>query len=178
LPVTSETGKAHTSAAACDASGQEIVRGITMLRSRLLMFSIVLLAAGGAYAQNGAEFATGNMHFAAKDMDTNGDHMITREEMMAYGEKMWEMMAQGKETIPVAVAAKDFATGGVAFSAHAMDTDHDGTISKEEFLAYAGKKFDKMKKTDGMVSVTDMAKAFARGNRAAPQPKETTSPNQ
>jgi hypothetical protein len=87
-------------------------------------------------------------------------------------------MAQGKDTIPVAVAAKDFATGGVAFSARAMDTDHDGTVSKQEFLAYAGKKFDTMKKTDGMVSVTDMAKAFARGNRPASQPKETTSPNQ
>jgi hypothetical protein len=62
------------------------------------------------------------------------------------------------------VAAKDFATGGVNFKARAIDTDHDGTISKDEFVAYAGRKFDSMKKTDNMVSVADMAKAIARGN--------------
>jgi hypothetical protein len=152
-----------------------------MLRLRLLSTAALLLLASGAYAQTTNEFATGNMHFDAKDMDTNGDHMITREEMMAYGQKMWDMMAQGKDSIPVAVAAKDFATGGVAFSARAMDTDHDGSITKEEFLAYAGRKFDGIKKTDGMVSVTDMAKAFARGNTHpganANAAKDTSSPS-
>jgi hypothetical protein len=134
-----------------------------MFKLRLMLSAALLLPlAGGAYAQN--DFATGNMHFDAKDMDSNGDHMITRDEMMKYGEKMWDMMANGKTTIPIAVAAKDFATGGVSFRAKAMDTDHDGSISKDEFLAYTGKKYDGMTKTDGMVSVTDMAKAFARGN--------------
>src|ERR1700756_657446 len=74
------------------------------------------------------------------------------------------MMARGKDTIPIGVAAKDFATGGVNYKARAIDTDHDGTISKDEFVAYAGKKFDSMNKTDIMVSVTDMAKAISRGN--------------
>jgi hypothetical protein len=36
--------------------------------------------------------------------------------------------------------------------------------AKEEFVAYAGRKFDRMKKTDNMVSVQDMARAIARGN--------------
>ena len=134
-----------------------------MLKVRLMISAAALLLAGGAFAQ-GNDFATGNMHFDAKDMDTNGDHMITREEMIAYAEKSWEQMAQGKDTIPISVAAKDFATGGVNFRARAIDTDHDGTISKAEFVAYAGKKFDGMKKTDNMVSVADMAKAIARGN--------------
>jgi hypothetical protein len=84
--------------------------------------------------------------------------------MVAYAEKQWDMMAKGKDTIPIGVAAKDFATGGVNFKARAIDTDHDGTISKAEFVAYAGKKFDSMKKTDNMVSVDDMARAIARGN--------------
>jgi Ca2+-binding EF-hand superfamily protein len=122
-----------------------------------------LLLAGGAQAQSN-EFATGNMHFDAKEMDTNGDHMITRDEMVKYAGKQWDMMAAGKDTIPITAADKDFATGGVNFKARAIDTDHDGTISKEEFVAYAGKKFDTMRKTDNMVSVTDMAKAIARGN--------------
>jgi len=138
-----------------------------MIKVRLMISAASLLLAGGAYAQNN-DFATGNMHFDAKGMDTNGDHMITRDEMIAYAQKSWDMMAQGKDTIPIAVAAKDFATGGVNFRARAIDTDHDGSISKAEFVAYAGKKFDTMKKTDNMVSVDDMAHAIARGN---------TSPN-
>jgi hypothetical protein len=138
-----------------------------MHKVRSLIAGVLLLQAGAALAQSN-EFATGNMHFDAKDMDMNGDHMITREEMVAYAEKQWDMMAQGKDTIPIAVATKDFATGGVNFKAHAIDTDHDGTISKAEFVAYAGKKFDSMKKTDNMVSVDDMARAISRGNTMSP----------
>jgi hypothetical protein len=138
-----------------------------MHKVRSLIAGVLLLQAGAALAQSN-EFATGNMHFDAKDMDTNGDHMITREEMVAYAEKQWEMMAKGKDTIPIAVAAKDFATGGVNFKARTIDTDHDGTISKAEFVAYAGKKFDSMKKTDNMVSVTDMARSISRGNTMSP----------
>jgi hypothetical protein len=134
-----------------------------MFKVQWVISAASLLLAGGAYAQSN-NFATGNMHFDAKDMDTNGDHMVTRDEMTKYAEKQWDMMAQGKDTIPINVAAKDFATGGVNFKARTIDTDHDGTISKEEFVAYAGKKFDTMKKTDNMVSVADMAKAIARGN--------------
>jgi len=135
-----------------------------MFKPGMLLCAASLLLVGAAHAQSN-EFATGNMHFDVNAMDTNGDHMISREEMQAYAEKMWEMMAKGKDTIPITVAAKDFATGGVNFRARAIDTDHDGSISKEEFLAYTGKKFDAMKKTNGMVSVTEMAQAFARGNQ-------------
>lgn len=144
-----------------------------MIKLRLMISAAALLFAGGVYAQSN-DFATGNMHFDAKDMDTNGDHMITREEMIAYAEKSWDKMAQGKDTIPIAVAAKDFASGGVNFKARAIDTDHDGTISKEEFVAFAGKKFDGMKKTDNMVSVDDMAHAIARGNTTADSSKTKT----
>lgn len=131
-----------------------------------MLITAALCLAAVAHAQSN-DFATGNMHFDAKAMDTNGDHMVTREEMQEYAEKMWQSMSQGKDTIPIAVAAKDFASGGVNFSARAIDTDHDGSISKEEFLAYTGRKFDSMKKTDGMVSVADMAQAFARGGTSS-----------
>ncbi len=137
----------------------------------LAVGATVLSLGGLAHAQNN-RFATGNMHFDAKEMDTNGDHMITREEMIAYAEKTWEMMAQGKDTIPVGVAAKDFASGGVNFTARAIDKDHDGTISKAEYVAYTTRKFESMKKTNNMVSVEDMAKAIARGNT---DPKEKSS---
>src|SRR4051794_25833617 len=134
-----------------------------MFKVQWVISAASLLLAGGAYAQSN-NFATGNMHFDAKDMDKNGDHMITREEMVQYAAKMWDEMSGGKATIPIDVAGKDFASGGVNFKARAIDTDHDGTISKDEFVAYAGKKFDNMKKTDAMVSVSDMAKAISRGN--------------
>ena len=150
-----------------------------MLRLKTVLHKLPVCAAilsltGWAHAQ-GNEFATGNMHFDAKEMDTNGDHMISREEMIAYAEKTWEMMAHGKDTIPIGVAAKDFASGGVNFKARAIDTDHDGTISKQEYVAYATRKFDSMKKTDGMVSVAEMAQAIARGNTypAAKKPKSS-----
>ena len=98
-----------------------------MVKVQLVMCAAALLVAGAASAQSN-EFATGNMHFEAKEMDTNGDHMITRDEMIKYAQKQWEMMAQGKDTIAITVAAKDFASGGVNFKARAIDTDHDGTI--------------------------------------------------
>jgi hypothetical protein len=134
-----------------------------MFKNHWVLSAGLLLLSGAAFAQSN-QFATGNMHFDAKDMDTNGDHMITRDEMVKYAETEWDMMAHGKDAIPISLAAKDFATGGINYKARAIDTDHDGTISKEEFVAYAGKKFDTMKKTDNMVSVTDMAKAISRGN--------------
>ena len=129
-----------------------------------LICSALSWFASALHAQSN-EFATGNMHFNAKDMDANGDHMITREEMIAYAEKSWEMMANGKDTIPVGLADKDFASGGVNYKARTIDADHDGTISKQEYVAYATRKFESMKKTDNMVSVDDMAKAIARGNK-------------
>ena len=145
-----------------------------MFKVQWVICAAGLLLTGAAYAQSN-DFATGNMHFDAKDMDTNGDNMISREEMIQYAEKAFDKMAQGKDTIPIAVAAKDFASGGINFKARAIDTDHDGTISKEEFVAYAGKKFDTMKKTDDQVSVADMARAIARGNTKpdAPGAKHT-----
>ncbi len=149
---------------------------LKMTRLQLPVCAAAMLLAGSALAQ-GNQFATGNMHFDSKEMDTNGDHMITREEMMAYAEKTWEMMAQGKYTIPIAVAAKDFASGGVNFRARTIDKDHDGTISKEEYLAYIGSKFDSMKKTDKMVSVDDMARAIARGNTTPAEHKAKGSKN-
>jgi hypothetical protein len=162
--VTYRPGVAHTVRIGGMArQKRRFIGGASMFKVQLATCAAALALAGAAHAQSN-EFATGNMHFDAKDMDTNGDHMITRDEMIKYAEKQWDMMAHGKDTIPISVAAKDFASGGVNFKARAIDTDHDGTISKDEFVAYAGKKFDSMKKTDDMVSVADMAKAIARGN--------------
>jgi Ca2+-binding EF-hand superfamily protein len=128
------------------------------------MFTALLLVAGVAGAQSTNDFATGNMHFDAKDMDTNHDGMVSKDEMMAYGEKMWGMMTKGASTLSVTDAAKDFAQGNLRFNVRAMDADHDGTITKDEFMKYTAAKFDKMKGSNGMVSVADASTAFSRGN--------------
>jgi Ca2+-binding EF-hand superfamily protein len=148
---------------------------MTMLKHLWALAAATLLLAGSAQAQVTDDFATGNMHFDVKAMDTNHDGMISHDEMKAYGEKMWSAMAKDAPTIPVVQAAQDFARGNVNFNAKAMDTDHDGTISKDEFMTYAEHKFDKMKKdSHGMVSVADASAAFARGNPAAKAASDTS----
>jgi hypothetical protein len=102
--------------------------------------------------------------------------MVSQEEMKAYGEKMWSAMAKDAPTIPVQQAAQDFARGNVNFNAKAMDADHDGTISKEEFMTYASHKFDKMKDVNGKATLADVNAAFARGNpHVAAKPASTNS---
>jgi len=130
-----------------------------------LFMTALLLLTGAAGAQTTNDFATGNMHFDAHDMDTNHDGKISKDEMMEYGSKLWGMMAKDSQSISVKDAAKDFAQGNLRFDARAMDTDHDGTITKEEFMKYTERKFDKMKGADGMVSVADASVAFSQGNR-------------
>ncbi len=133
--------------------------------SKITLIALASSLAFISFAQaQSNDFATGNMHMDVKAMDTNGDQMISREEFAAYGEKMWKIMSKGKATIPVGDAAQDFATGNMPFVAKDMDTDHDGTISKAEFLKYGGKQFDRVKDANGMLSIADATKYFAQGN--------------
>jgi len=129
----------------------------------LFLTAVTLAFAAGAHAQSN-DIATGNMHFSAAEMDANGDHMISKDEFMQYGEKMWSMMSKGAATITVHDAAEDFARGNMRFSAKVMDADHDGTISREEFMAYGEKKFNLMKDKSGMMTTADATKYFSRGN--------------
>jgi hypothetical protein len=134
-----------------------------MLNLKSIPLMAALVVNGTSSAQS-SDIATGNMHFDAKAMDNNSDHMITKDEFMAYGDKMWAALSKGADTIPVGDAATGFARGNMRASAKAMDIDHDGKISKAEFIAYEGKRFDKVKNANGMVSVADATKYFARGN--------------
>ncbi len=45
-----------------------------------------------------------------------------------------------------------------------MDTNGDGMISKEEYMAYHEQMFDKMKQTDGMVNMNDMHTGMRSGS--------------
>ena len=142
-----------------------------MFKHQLTLAAAALLFASGTPAQVKDDFATGNMHFDAKAMHANADGMISKDEFMKYGATMWGMMAKGAPSIPVTQASQDFARGNLRFNAKAMDTDHDGKISKDEFMKYAEQKFDKMKNSQGMISVADASANFARGNqRVASKP--------
>jgi Ca2+-binding EF-hand superfamily protein len=126
----------------------------------------VIAAAPGLAAPAADDFASGHMHFDAKAIDTDGDGMISKAEFTAYGEKNWALMSHGAKTIKVSTAATDFARGNMNMNADAMDTDHDGSISKEEFFKYAEAAFDKMKDAKGQMSVADAATNFARAKPA------------
>ncbi|MEP7242690.1 MAG: EF-hand domain-containing protein [Gammaproteobacteria bacterium] len=110
--------------------------------------------------------SVGNMHFDAAAADSNGDHMISKDEFMKYGETMWERMARSASvSMPVVDAAHNFSRGNVQFDAKAMDANGDGMISKEEFMKYGESKFDHMKKDSaGMLSVADAARDIGSGN--------------
>jgi hypothetical protein len=133
------------------------------ITAKILLTGMAFSFAMGARAQSN-DLATGNMHFNAVDMDVNRDHMISKSEFMQYGEKMWGMMSKGASTVSVSDATEDFARGNMRFNAKAMDADHDGTITKDEFMAYGETRFDKMKDKNGMMSVSDASKNFSRGN--------------
>ncbi len=90
--------------------------------------------------------------------------MISKEAMTAYGEKMWQMMSMGAATIPDQDANRAFERGNLQFDASGMDTDHDGSASHDEFMAFAGGRFDKARGTHSMISESDASMYFARGN--------------
>ena len=57
-----------------------------------------------------------------------------------------------------------FGSGNMHFDVKEMDANHDGMISKDEFMKYGEAKWDKMAKGNAMMSVADATKDFSRGN--------------
>jgi len=129
----------------------------------LSVFLAVLLCAPLANADDMASFATGGYARGLRTMsemhkiDTDGDGTVSKAEWLAYQEKVFAALDKDKsgtvdekEFLTRSTNLASFATGGYARGLqtkammHKIDTDGDGTVSHDEFIAYQTKVFDMM----------------------------------
>jgi hypothetical protein len=161
-----------------------------MLNSRSIRSAIALMACAFTLtyslvtlADDMASFATGGyarglhseklMH----KIDTNGDGMVSKDEWIAYQEKVFAMLDKNKTGTLDAKSFVDpsggelatFATGGYARGLrtrammHKIDTDGDGTISHDEYIAYQTKIFDMMDTSTAHKGMLGPQEMFATG---------------
>ena len=143
----------------------------------------VLAQAAPAFADEMASFATGGYANQLRTpemmqkIDTNGDHMVSKSEWDTYQGHLFAMMDANKsgaleQTETKGAASKElvsFATGGFASELRSsemwthLDADHDGKVTREEFLAYQSKVFDMM--DTGKTRMLGQNEFFGRGPR-------------
>jgi hypothetical protein len=129
----------------------------------LSVFLAALICVPLANADDMASFATGGYARGRQTMDemhkidTDGDGTVSKAEWLAYQEKVFTAldkkktgMVDEKEFLTPSSDLATFATGGYARGLqtkammHKIDTDGDGTVSHDEFIAYQTKVFDMM----------------------------------
>jgi EF-hand domain pair len=134
--------------------------------SPLMLISAALLVASLAHADDMVSFATGGYARGLRTMaemhkiDTDGDGTVSKAEWLAYQEKVFAALDKNKtgvvdekEFLSPSSDMATFATGGYAHGLqtkammHKIDTDGDGTVSHDEFIAYQSKIFDMMDKS-------------------------------
>ena len=161
-----------------------------MLTSHSIRSAIVLTAcaftltySAASLADDMASFATGGYARGLRSeklmhkIDTNGDGMVSKDEWIAYQEKVFAMLDKNKTGTldaktfvePSGGELVSFATGGyarglrTAAMMHKIDTDGDGTISHDEYIAYQSKIFDMMDTSTAHKGMLGPQEMFATG---------------
>jgi len=152
----------------------------------LVALSATLLVASLARADDMVSFATGGYARGLRTMaemhkiDTDGDGTVSKAEWLAYQEKVFAALDKNKtgvvdekEFLAPSSDMVSFATGGYARGLqtkammHKIDTDGDGTVSHDEFIAYQSKLFDMM--DTGKTGSLGPREFLARGTSSAHQ---------
>jgi Ca2+-binding EF-hand superfamily protein len=132
-------------------------------RSLPLAVLAALAYAPLVFADDVTSFATGGYARGLRTMDemhkmdTDGDGTVSQDEWLAYQEKVWAALPKNKDGkvdekafTTRSRAIVSFAGGGYARGLqtkemmHKIDTDDDGTVSHDEFIAYQTKLFEMM----------------------------------
>jgi Ca2+-binding EF-hand superfamily protein len=152
--------------------------------TQLLVFLAAATLASASFAQTDAstDFARGGMHFSAKAMDTDNDGMISKDEFMKYHADMWDQVTKNSNgSISATDLSTAFARGGMHVNVKAMDADHSGTITKDEFMSYEATHWSLLPKdASGQISVADLQKAmknYRHKAAAAPADPSTSKPD-
>lgn len=138
----------------------------------------------GALADDMVSFATGGYARGLRTMsemhkiDTDNDGTVSKEEWLAYQSKVFDALDREhdgvideKEFLAPSAEMASFATGGYARGLqtkammHKIDTDGDGKITKDEWLAYQTKVFDMM--DTSKTGVLGPREFLARGTSSA-----------
>jgi hypothetical protein len=135
------------------------------LGSFLVSIVVTATSISTVFADDMVSFATGGYARGLRTMaemhkiDTDGDGKVSRAEWLAYQEKVFAALDKNhtgqideKEFLNPSSEMATFATGGYARGLqtksmmHKIDTDGDGKVSHDEFIAYQTKIFDMMDK--------------------------------
>jgi hypothetical protein len=149
--------------------------------------AVLLMCASGVRSDDMVAFATGGYASGLRTeammhkMDANHDNMVSRREWIAFQNKVFAMLDRKKtgkvdesEYMAASPEVASFATGGYASGLltremfKKIDTDGDGTISRQEFLSYQLNIFDMMDTSSTHKGMLGPAQFFASGGAPAP----------
>ena len=148
--------------------------------------AIMLMCASPVRSDDMVSFATGGYASGLRTeammhkMDTNHDNMVSRKEWIRFQDKVFAMLDKQKtgrvdesEYMAASSEVASFATGGYASGLltpemfKKIDTDGDGTISRQEFLGYQLRVFDMMDTSRAHKGMLGPGEFFATGGAPA-----------